>query len=498
MRIDVLLPASSVSPLMPGVGTVLLIATLLLLPAAIVYVWTALALGRVFGKLGIEEWKAWVPFYNMAVVLGLGGFSGWLLLLLLIPVFGPVFVYVATVTAAHRIGAMFGVGTGMTVLAALLFPVWASVLGFGSARALPLPERPSPHRGQDADAVYRSLFPDLEPDPAPAVDRVNERAPREGRVMSAPDEDVFVSRRDVAAPSAWIPPATATSVPPAEPPTVSAAPPTVSAPVAPPASAPMTLDSAPPTPVSASPAASPTTEPAPPAPAPVTSWWQPAEPAEPEESALPWNPPAPEPAPAPVPTSAPQPPATPTPPAPPAEPAPPAPVSRAVLREAYLVEEDAFEDSGEVSAVAGSPAAGPPRSAAAAVSAARSGVGELIEDTVIASRRSPRWMLHLPDGTSVDLNADSVVLGRRPERVAAAPGAQLIAVVDETRTVSKTHALLRRRADAWLISDLASTNGVVVFQASEEIEVAAGGDAEVVDRFLLGDAELRIARRELV
>ena len=485
MRIDVLLPAASVSPLMPGVGTVLLIAALMLLPAAIVYVWTALALARVFSKLGIDEWKAWVPFYNMAVVLGLGGMSGWLLLLLLIPVFGAIFVYVATVTAAHRIGGMFGVGTGMTVLAALLFPVWASVLGFGSARALSAPAREGSYRDQDADAVYRSLFPEPDPDPepehdpAPGFDGASARRGHAPRVPSAPEQDVFASRREVAPPSAWIPPLTAAPEPPA-----------ASAPVEPPASAPSAAPaSLPPTEFPASPRSAPTREPAP---TPVTSWWQPAEPAEPmapAQTASLWSPAERTPAPEPDRTPEPE---------PLAEPAPPAPVSRAVLREAYLLDEDRFEDSGEISAVVGSPVAGPPRSAAAAVSAARSGVGDIIEDTVIASRRTPRWMLRLPDGTAVDLSGESVVLGRRPERVAAAPGAQLVAVVDATRTVSKTHALLRRRAEAWLISDLGSTNGIVVFQGAEEIEVSAGTDAEVVDRFLLGDAELSIARRELV
>src|SRR5690606_29487396 len=32
------------------------------------------------------------------------------------------------------VNVAFGLGVGMTVLAALLFPVWATVLGFGSAR----------------------------------------------------------------------------------------------------------------------------------------------------------------------------------------------------------------------------------------------------------------------------------------------------------------------------------------------------------------------------
>jgi pSer/pThr/pTyr-binding forkhead associated (FHA) protein len=71
-----------------------------------------------------------------------------------------------------------------------------------------------------------------------------------------------------------------------------------------------------------------------------------------------------------------------------------------------------------------------------------------------------------------------------------------VLVVDDTRTVSKTHALLRRRADAWMIADLGSTNGVVVVDGETEIEVAPGADHEVQERFLLGDAELRLVRTD--
>ena len=75
-----------------------------------------------------------MPIFNHVVVLQLGGLSGWLYLLVLVPVVGPLAVWVCIVIAAHRINLAFGYGAGMTVLAALLFPVWATVLGAGSAR----------------------------------------------------------------------------------------------------------------------------------------------------------------------------------------------------------------------------------------------------------------------------------------------------------------------------------------------------------------------------
>src|SRR4029079_18392519 len=86
----------------------------------------------VFRKSGEESWKAWVPVLNAVVLLQLGGLSGWLLLLALVPGVGIIAVWVVVIVACHRIGAALGYGPGMTVLAALLLPVWASGIGFGS------------------------------------------------------------------------------------------------------------------------------------------------------------------------------------------------------------------------------------------------------------------------------------------------------------------------------------------------------------------------------
>ena len=100
----------------------------------VLYVWLALALAAVFRKSGEEAWKAWVPVLNFVVLLQLGGLSGWLLLLWLVPFVGVLAVWAAVIIACHRIGKAFGLGPGMTVLAALLLPVWASVIGFGASR----------------------------------------------------------------------------------------------------------------------------------------------------------------------------------------------------------------------------------------------------------------------------------------------------------------------------------------------------------------------------
>jgi hypothetical protein len=102
----------------------------------VLYVWTALALSAVFRKSGEQPWKAWVPILNQVVLLQRGRFSAWLFLLVLVPFVGPVIVWALLVAACYRINVAFGHGVGMTVLAALALPVWASILGFGPARWL--------------------------------------------------------------------------------------------------------------------------------------------------------------------------------------------------------------------------------------------------------------------------------------------------------------------------------------------------------------------------
>jgi hypothetical protein len=115
------------------------------------------------------------------------------------------------------------------------------------------------------------------------------------------------------------------------------------------------------------------------------------------------------------------------------------------------------------------------------------------ERTVLAGRRQPEseWSLLLPDGAVVHLSGDEAVLGRNPVAPARAPGAQVVAIDDVTRTVSKTHALLTRTESGWVVTDLDSTNGVYVGSSPD----AAGevvGSAAVDGPLFLGDAALTL------
>lgn len=568
------------------------------------YVWTALALAAMFRKMGEAPYKGWVPVLNVATVLGWGGFSPWLILIGLFPVLGPIALWALVIISAHRINPGFGYGGGMTVLAAVLFVVWASILGFGPSRWLGA-------RASGAAAASREqpraslggVFADLAPTPQEAA-VVSELPPGPAPLAAAPDAAVPAGRSggaredddlarlfappEAAAAPAWTPPEMTVPPSPASP---AAAPPAAAPPAAPPsadavptarAAGAADADALDDPAVSAPPA--PAAVVRPPAPAPVSAsaavrageagdddaaWpseiddvsaiapspfppssgagWRHAMPPVTDDAPIDFVPgrrstalPSPHDAveatgaeaPAPrvsaaaaaarasqhpsddaaseVPVSA----ATGSAPAPAADPAAAPegasdaaepPLRRARPWPAFAVapnEPDGFPElSGEVSAVIGSPAAGSPRSAAGAVAAQHlrgESVDDDIDQTVITRRvRAAVWQLVPASGAPVAITADVVILGRRPVADAAFPKAQLIAVAGDALTVSKTHARLERHDEVWTITDLASTNGVLVRTfMGEEVEVEPGSKIDAGERFFLGDEEFHLARIE--
>lgn len=168
---------------------------------------------------------------------------------------------------------------------------------------------------------------------------------------------------------------------------------------------------------------------------------------------------------------------------------------------------DAFPElSGEVSAVVGSPVAGSPMSARSSVSAQQrvaQPAGETdaeaesdaddVDQTVMVRRKKVTWQLIPASGEPIALSAEVVILGRRPSADGAFPRAQLVPVPDQARTVSKTHARLELRGERWLITDLGSTNGVLLHTLmGEEIEIEPGTELDAGERFYLGDEEFRL------
>ncbi|WP_417563775.1 DUF5684 domain-containing protein [Microbacterium sp.] len=492
------------------------------------YVWTSLALQAVFRKTGEQGWKAWVPVYNTVILLQLGGQSGWWMLCALVPGVSIV-LYVMLIIACHRINQGFGYGAGMTVLAALLLPVWASVVGWSSNRWVGVarssghgPVRTGSAAATDEAALgwLAQSTPSYSPSYSP---------PSYGPAPSYPPEP--------APPTAAMPrPAPAAPVaPPIHPlpplPNPAAGGGHETAPSSgaerqePPL--PPAADAPPAAGVALTPGLSPGSSADEPGPFAESAPVEPAAVAEPPLSRLPleisptgyvpfdeedvdddsggiiadslatssvWPD---------VPRRTRRagfsaPPATPHPAAAPSPWAPPA-----ATRPPLLSPEPngAFSDtSGEVSAVAGAPALGSPMSARSSVSARRRAneipdADDLFDETVIASRKRTPWTLVPPLGAPIAITHDVVIVGRRPSVDPENPDAQRVSIADETRTMSKTHARLELRDGTWVITDLDSTNGVALIDVDGgEIEAAPGRPLPVIERFLLGDAELRLLR----
>lgn len=410
------------------------------------YIWTALALSAVFRKSGEEAWKAWVPFLNLAVLLRLGGMSPWFLLLLIVPVVGQLAVWVVLVIACFRVNVAFGHGAGLTVVAALLFPVWASILGFGPGRWLGSDRPPAhgPRRSGVADAAADG--PAYRHDVAPAYTPLLDAAPRSSGFEDlglGDDGDRSVPPAPaVAAPppswAAWAPEVTGeVTGAEADAPAPISAVPVRPASAEPPLTPPMTLPSAGDAPA--------TTRP------PVARV-----PVGPEQDDEPWAP------------------------------------ARSPLPDPGAVS----ETSAEVSAIAAGPES--PRSARAAVSAqhARPALpDDPIDETIITRRRRTAWELLPPGGAPIPLTSETVILGRKPMPDRSRPKAQLVSIPDGT--VSKTHALLVLRDDHWYVTDLGSTNGVLFATVmGTEVEAPAGEEMEAGERFYLGDAEIRLRRTD--
>ena len=102
-----------------------------------------------------------------------------------------------------------------------------------------------------------------------------------------------------------------------------------------------------------------------------------------------------------------------------------------------------------------------------------------------------RWRLALDDGTQLDLTASRVVLGRNP--VASDPSEQALSVPDRSRTLSKTHARLVLQDGEWTVTDLGSTNGVLLYdEHGDEQLVEPGVPVSTADGFVLGKVGMRV------
>lgn len=101
--------------------TFVIFATLIL--STLMYVVMSVCLMSIFKKAGIQQWIAWVPFYNSWKLLEIGGQQGFWAVLNIVPVINiasAVFMYIAM----YNIGLKLGKSGSFVLLAIFLPIVW--------------------------------------------------------------------------------------------------------------------------------------------------------------------------------------------------------------------------------------------------------------------------------------------------------------------------------------------------------------------------------------
>jgi hypothetical protein len=84
---------------------------------------------KAFQKAGQPGWACIVPFYNVYIMLKIGGKPGWWLLLFFIPLVNVVFAIWTT----NMISKSFGKDEGFTIGLIFLGVIFWPILGFGDA-----------------------------------------------------------------------------------------------------------------------------------------------------------------------------------------------------------------------------------------------------------------------------------------------------------------------------------------------------------------------------
>jgi hypothetical protein len=105
-----------------------------------------------------------------------------------------------------------------------------------------------------------------------------------------------------------------------------------------------------------------------------------------------------------------------------------------------------------------------------------------------------RYGLRFDTGESIPITG-AVLLGRNPD-ASEHPGAQAVALTDDSRSLSKTHMLVRPVEGGLEIVDCRSTNGSGLIRGGTEYSVAAATPVLTVDGDMirLGDRVAAVVR----
>ena len=103
---------------------------LIFLWVVVAYVLYALAYFGIFKKAGKPTWAAFVPIYNIIVLLEVVGRPVWWIILFLIPIVNLVIFIIVM----NDLSKSFGHGVGFTIGLIFLSWIFMMILGFGSSQ----------------------------------------------------------------------------------------------------------------------------------------------------------------------------------------------------------------------------------------------------------------------------------------------------------------------------------------------------------------------------
>jgi hypothetical protein len=392
-----------------------------------IVVWYLVAVNALFPRIGLAKNQGWIPIWNEAMIIQRGGMSPWLMLLILIPGGGLV-VLVIKLIAINRIHREYGKGGGLTLLALVLPPLWATVLG-----------------GQLKNA--------------PAVSWTPGQGAQSPFAQSGPGAAAADSQPWTAAPAV-------------------------------PLNLPLVQDSAPAT-VNSTATATPSAQ---------NSWGfgpetehayhqlstqelQPLTvPLHEEHAVEPFTWPGHQAIPSPASVASPS--VAPTHDwAPPTQTATSSPEPEGLTDILFQSPQDSVRVAPRVAA--------PQPPTPAASPSEGDGLDDDVERTIFVQRKaSEYWALELADGSLLKLPSNDVIVGRRPT---ATGGASTLIIADSTRTLSKSHVHLHVIDGAWMVSDLDSTNGLIVIDESgAETSVVPGQPEPATEEMMFGTLRVKL------
>ena len=496
--------------------------------AAGLYAWSGVTLGKVFRALGGAPGKAWVPVVGQVEMLRLAGRPAWqVIVLLVVPGFNLVVYY----QVLRELTRMLGRPERLALIGVVVLPIWAGAVVAGGATApkgVAAQETTGGSRQLGVDSLF-GLSPSSQPGAvspyaAPvAYPAAGCAAPVDPALGYAPPGPQGVPHACPAAayPEPAVPVAAQALVPAQQAapvfqpvPAQAVAPQAVGQPVAaqPFAVQPVVAPPVAVQPVALPPAAVPPAvvgQPVPsvgqqapvllfPPPVQDSPWSTPPGHAEPS-SVTPAAPghAVPAPAVAPVPASAGG--ARPVPnqtPGPRPEPVPqPQPTIAQPVMSPEAVPVSVVAPQPAPPSKVPTPQQGTARPALKPVPSPEPGF-DASDHTVVIDRVSTRpWALVLEDGRSFDLWASSVVVGREP--TATDMGVQMLAIPDDTKTISKMHARFDLVDGVWQVTDLGSTNGIVVTGTDgRAFSVRSGRTSVVGNQLVLGSVAMRLVPRQ--